>query len=157
MAASKAKRKRIVKQKEQPKGRQIKRDGLSEAYYSLRPSWNFHTCDKKMWPLDEVHAKAVFWKEIFPHLQGWETTTWSSILVTNKKHNHSLDVSTLNKIAVDRLNELEIEVDSLVSLTLSGKHRLYGYIVDAVFYVLWYDDNHGDNATCVCRSHKKHT
>lgn len=68
-----------------------------------------------------------------------------------------MDVSTLNKIAVDRLNELEIEVDSLVSLTLSGTHRLYGYIVDAVFYVLWYDDNHGDNATCVCRSHKKHT
>jgi len=65
MAASKAKRKRIVKQKEQPKGRQIKRDGLSEAYYSLRPSWNFHTCDKKMWPLDEVHAKAVFWKGIW--------------------------------------------------------------------------------------------
>ena len=157
MAASKAKKMRGIKQREVPKGRRIKDDARITAYYPLRPSWNFHTCDKKKWTLDESHAAATFWKEILPHLQGWETVPWSEILLADKNHNHAIDVNMLNKGAMERLNELELEVDSLVSLRLTGTHRLYGYIVDGVFYVLWYDDDHGDNPTCVCRSHKKHT
>lgn len=157
MAASKKKRAKIVKQVEQPKGRQINSSDLPESYYSKHPSWNFHARDKEMWVLDEAHAGPAFWKEIFPHLIGWESRKWSEILIGNRKHDHSIDLSKLNKIAVDRLDELELELGSIVSLTLTGTHRLYGYIVDAVFYVLWYDDNHGDNSTCVCRSHKKHT
>ena len=26
-----------------------------------------------------------------------------------------------------------------------------------VFHVLWFDDKHGDNSACVCRSYLKHT
>lgn len=40
---------------------------------------------------------------------------------------------------------------------ITGKHRLYGFMRGAVFNVLWYDLDHGDNDTCVCRSRKKHT
>ncbi|CUP62134.1 Uncharacterized phage-associated protein [Anaerostipes hadrus] len=32
-----------------------------------------------------------------------------------------------------------------------------GYMVEKVFNILWYDDNHGDNNRCVCRSYLKHT
>lgn len=58
---------------------------------------------------------------------------------------------------MDRLAEKYIELDSIISLRLTGKHRLYGYIQKSTFYVLWYDDNHGDNNECVCRSNLKHT
>lgn len=57
----------------------------------------------------------------------------------------------------NRLEEQHIEWDSLYSLRVMGTHRIYGYIIDAVFYILWYDDMHGDNNSCVCRSYKKHT
>lgn len=39
----------------------------------------------------------------------------------------------------------------------SGISKIYGYMTGRVFNVLWYDDDHGDNSTCVCRSHLKHT
>ena len=51
----------------------------------------------------------------------------------------------------------DIEAESLISLRLTGNHRLYGYMTGRVFNVLQYDNNHGDNSTCVCRSYLKHT
>ena len=93
--------------------------------------------------------------DILPKLKEWETQTWNEILVHSKKNNHSIDTMTLNKIARDRLNKMRIEANAVVSLRLQGTHRLYGYRIGSVFYILWYDKNHGDNDICVCRSRKK--
>lgn len=92
-----------------------------------------------------------------PHFQGWETQTWKEILVNAKKQNHSIEASELNKAASDRLIELYVEAEAIISLRLTGTHRIYGYIKGSVFNILWVDLNHGDNNTCVCRSRKKHT
>ena len=78
-------------------------------------------------------------------------------MVTANKQNHSLNLKDLNKVAQDRLISMYIEAESLISLRITGTHRLYGYMVGRVFTILWYDDNHGDNEKCVCRSHLKHT
>lgn len=53
--------------------------------------------------------------------------------------------------------ERYIEAEALISLRMTGNHRLYGYMSGRVFNIIWYDDDHGDNDTCVCRSFKKHT
>ena len=50
-----------------------------------------------------------------------------------------------------------IEANAVISLRIQATHRLYGYRIGSVFYILWYDNNHGDNYTCVCKSRKKHT
>lgn len=76
--------------------------------------------------------------------------------MVDKKNNHSIDVNLLNKVARDRLVELHIEAEAIVSMRLSATHRLYGYMTDKVFNILWFDDKHGDNSQCVCRSEKKH-
>ena len=68
-----------------------------------------------------------------------------------------INVEDLNKFATDRLEELHIETEAVISLRLSATVRLYGYIVDSAFNILWYDCNHGDNYTCVCRSKKRRT
>ena len=78
-------------------------------------------------------------------------------MVTSKKYNHSIDTNLLNKVAVDRLECLNIEAESLISLRITGTHRIYGYNIGSVFYIIWVDLDHGDNNLCVCRSHKKHT
>lgn len=57
----------------------------------------------------------------------------------------------------ERLASKYIEAESLISLRVTGNHRLYGYMTGRVFNVLWYDDDHGDNDKCVCRSRLKHT
>lgn len=149
--------KKRIKQTKEPIGNHIGQGGNPDQYYSQHPSWNFSSCDPKYWSLysDKVHE--IFWKEILPHFQAWESQTWGNILIDAKKQNHSINVKDLNKIASDRLIELYIEAESLISLRLTATHRIYGYMKGAVFNILWIDINHGDNSTCICRSHKKHT
>lgn len=152
-----SKRKKDIKQKEIPRGKFIAQGGNPERYYSENPAWSFANSDQEMWAFSEDHMGNLFWTEIFPRLKSLESQTWSEILVRDKKQNHSLDLSELNKVAQDRLALKYIEAESLISLRITGSHRLYGYMTGRVFNVLWYDDDHGDNSTCVCRSRLKHT
>ena len=110
-----------------------------------------------MWAFSKEHVGEVIWTEIIPRLRALETQTWSEILVRDKKQNHSLDLNDLNRVDQDRLITRYIEAESLISLRVTGTHRLYGYMTGRVFNILWYDDEHGDNSKCVCRSHLKHT
>lgn len=152
-----SKRKKEIKQKETPKGKFIAQGGNPERYYSENPAWSFANSDQEMWAFSEDHMGSLFWTEILPRLKSLESQTWSEILVRDKMQNHSLDLSELNKVAQDRLASKYIEAESLISLRVTGSHRLYGYMTGRVFNVLWYDDDHGDNSTCVCRSRLKHT
>ena len=155
MVASKQKK---PKYKEAPKTQKNAAIANSpEQYYGENPSWRFSTIDIKMWSSVNDSVQKIFWNEILPKLQGWESQNWKEILLDAKKHNHSIKVEDLNPIAISRLEELMIEQNSILSLRLSGTHRIYGYIVKNVFCILWVDLDHGDNKRCVCRSRKKHT
>ena len=71
-----------------------------------------------------------------------------------KKFHHHITVSDFNKCAIDRLMEIGVFEEELLSLRLGGNLRLYGYLVESTYVILWYDNDHGDNNTCVCRSYK---
>lgn len=146
-----------IRQKEIPKGRSIAQGGDPEQYYSQNPAWSFANADTDMWAFSKKHIGDLIWSEILPLFKALESQTWNEILVRDKKKNHSLDLNDLNKIAQDRLADRYIEAESLISLRVTGNHRLYGYMSGRVFNVLWYNDDHGDNSRCVCRSHLKHT
>ena len=152
-----SKRGKEVRQREVPHGKRIVQGGNPERYYSENPAWTFANSDQEMWAFSRDHMGDLFWTEILPRLKALETQTWSEILIRDKKQNHSLDLDELNKVAQDRLASKYIEAESLISLRITGNRRLYGYMTGRVFNVLWYDDDHGDNSTCVCRSHLKHT
>lgn len=124
------------------------------------PSWNFIACDTEpsvKWSFCKERLTDTFWDTIFPKLQNFETMTLSDIFVQGKKQNHGIDFDSLSALARSRLDELHIEAEALHSLRLGGTLRLYGILTGSVFSVIWYDDEHGDNPTCVCRSHKRHT
>lgn len=152
-----SKKDKQIKQKEIPKGKSIAQGGDPEQYYSQNPAWTFANADQEMWALSQEHIRELIWSEILPKLKALETQTWGEILVRDKKQNHSLNLDDLNKVAQDRLAARYIEAESLISLRLTGNHRLYGYMSGRVFNILWYDDDHGDNNKCVCRSRLKHT
>lgn len=155
MADSK-KNKQII-QREIPRGKSIAQGGDPEQYYSENPAWSFANADQEMWAFSQEHIGELIWSEILPRLRALETQTWGEILVRDKKQNHSLNLVDLNKAAQDRLAARYIEAESLISLRVTGNHRLYGYMSGRVFNILWYDDDHGDNNKCVCRSRLKHT
>lgn len=151
------KKNKQIRQKEIPKGKNIAQGGDPEQYFSQNPAWAFSNADQELWPFTQGHIGDLIWSEILPRLKGLESQTWNEILVRDKKQNHSIDVEDLNKIAQDRLANRFIEAESLISLKVTGNHRLYGYMTGRVFHILWYDADHGDNKTCVCRSYLKHT
>lgn len=155
MAGSKTDKK--VKQKVIPKGKGIVQNENPEQYYSQNPAWTFANSDQEMWAFSQEHIGELIWSEVLPRLKALETQTWSEILVRDKKQNHSLDLTALNRSAQDRLTKKYVEAESLISLRMNGSHRLYGYMTGRVFNVLWYDNDHGDNSKCVCRSYLKHT
>ena len=155
MAASKKNKK--IKQKEIPKGKSIAQGGDPEQYYSQNPAWTFANVDQEMWCFSQEHIGDAIWTEILPRLKSYETMTWAEIFVKDKKQNHSIDLIELNKVAQDRLAKRYIEAEALMSLRLNGTHRLYGYMTGRVFNILWYDDGHGNNDDCVCKSVLKHT
>ena len=152
-----SKKAKQIKQREKPSEKGIVQIKEPQQFYSQAPAWSFVNIDKEMWAFSQEHIGDSFWTKILPRLTSWETQKWSDILVTANKQNHSLNLKDLNKVAQDRLISMYIEAESLISLRITGTHRLYGYMVGRVFTILWYDDNHGDNEKCVCRSHLKHT
>lgn len=152
-----SKKDKRIRQKEVPKGKSIAQGGDPEQYYSQNPAWTFANSDQEMWPFTQEHIGELIWDEILPRIKALESQTWNEILVRDKKQNHSINVEELSKIAQDRLANRFIEAESLISLRVTGNHRIYGYMTGRVFNILWYDDDHGDNKTCVCRSHLKHT
>ncbi|MCM1376813.1 MAG: hypothetical protein NC245_17190 [Muribaculum sp.] len=129
-----SKRKKVI-QKEAPNGKHIAQGGDPERYYLEKPAWTFANSDQEKWTFSQDR----FWAEILPRLKELETQTWSEILVHGKEQNHSLDLNKLNKVAQDRLTSKCIEAESLISLRITGKHRLYGYMTGRVFNILWYD------------------
>lgn len=152
-----SKRSKIVKQRQTPDSRVAKTTKDPDKYYDEKPAWNFVNADQTNWSFTQENVGDLIWTEILPFLKSLERMTWKEILLINKSNNHSIDISKLNKIARNRLTEKFIEENSIISLRISATHRLYGYMINNVFNLLWYDNNHGDNETCVCRSKKKHT
>lgn len=134
--------------------------GSPESVLGAHPAWNLAACDMDAggsWSFCKERLLDDFWDVILPKLQQFESMTWGDIFVVAKKQNHSNELESLNKCARDRLEELRIEAEAIKSLRIGGKLRIYGFMVGPVYNILWYDNDHGDNDTCVCRAHKKHT
>lgn len=152
-----SKKKKVVKEKVVKEDKRIFQICSPSSYYSENPRWSFSSIDTELWAFSELHIGNCFWSDILPKLVSFERKTWSEILIAGKKQNHSIRISDLNKFAQQRLEERYIEAESIISLRLTGKQRLYGFISEGTFSIIWYDDQHGDNNHCVCRSKKKHT
>ena len=146
-----------VKQIQIPKGKHVVQTNDPNKFYKEKPAWRFNSCDDQCWSFSSERIGDVFWSEILPFFKKVETKTWDEIFIREKKRNHSIRVTSLNATAKKRIEEQHLELDSIHSLRITGNHRLYGYMQGHVFHILWYDDDHGDNEDCVCRSYKKNT
>lgn len=158
MAGSKYRKK--ILQRAAPPSAEILSWEFPDSAWKMFPAWSFQDCDIDeigTWAFCKTRLYDEFWNTILPQLRFWETMTLNDIFVVANKQNHKVDVASLNKCARDRLDELHIEAESLHSLRISGTLRLYGYLVGNCYHIVWYDNDHGDNDTCVCRSAKRHT
>lgn len=122
---------------------------LPKQNYSPKPSWRFSTVDLNgpfAWPKGKKKESEIICK-----LHSFDGMLWSDLL--GKQH-HSLSPSSLSRVAMKRLKEIEMddELDNLVSLRLQGKPRIICIRDRNIAKLLWFDQNHE-----VCPSKKKHT
>lgn len=143
----------------QPKGKSFSKED-PWSFGTKRLSWSFSQCDTSSdcrWAFTKERLSETFWETILPKMQEFETMTLADIFVSAKNSNHAIDVNKLSKEAAKRLVELRIEAEAVHSLRLGGQLRLYGVLDNAVYNIIWHDDNHGDNDTCVCWSNLEHS
>lgn len=142
-----------------PKEKFVKQGGNPESDWDKPLSWQFHLCDTEgAWAFSKERIEKEFWEEIFTKLKDFEKMTLHEIFTQTHDRHHPISIETLNKCARDRLQELHrFDDEKIYSLRLKGNRRLYGLIYGSTYCVLWFDKDHGDNDTCVCRSYKKHT
>lgn len=119
-------------------------------------AWRLSSCDKEMWPILSLPPNILI-GQIIPFLCEMEKDRWSVWLTSKSKNIHKISIERLNPGAKNRLDTLQIEVEEVLVMHMDSTHCIYGYLMDGICSILWYDPNHGDNDTCVCRSRLKHT
>lgn len=93
-------------------------------------------------------SENIFWAEVFPKLSHFEMSDWNTIEREGygshgKTKHHSISVSDIVPKAQKRLAELKLDdIDSLFSIRLSGKFRIWGIRKFGYLQVLWFDPNH---------------
>lgn len=91
-----------------------------------------------------------FVDKIYPKLKEFENKNWYEIeqelffgMGRNKTKHHSIKISDLSSAAQKRLTKLRItDVDSIFSLRLEGKLRIFGIRKFNYLQILWVDRNH---------------
>lgn len=103
------------------------------------------------------------WQEILRTIENWQTMTWSELLsatggVRSGTNNHEIDASSISNRARQRLDELQREdIDTLMSLRVRGRVRIYGIRKESTCSLIWFDPWHDDARRAVCPSSKRHT
>ena len=88
--------------------------------------------------------------DIIPKLQEFESMHWMEV---ENNRNHFISTDNISKEAKDRLASINREdEDTLFSLHLNGKERIWGIRENNVLKLLWWDPEHK-----VCPCTLKHT
>lgn len=125
----------------------------SDSYYGQTPVWSFSRCDfdHEKWGICN-HTDCV--NDLLRRLNSFERSTWGDIFMdtagrrSNTK-NHAIETSRIIKEAQQRLSDINLDdFDTLHSLTITGKQRLWGVMVSGVFCVVWLDRAHEICPSC---------
>lgn len=99
-----------------------------------------------------TEVQSNFVHEIKPHLDNYTTMKWED--VKKRKSCHYFDVVDLDKELQDRIFELfeDTAPETLFQIRLNSTHRIFGYVENGIFYLLFNDPEHQGYAV-----EKKHT
>ena len=82
--------------------------------------------------------------EILDFLKQIEKQTWNEVLKNRRDGgNHEVEVRLIQKAAQKRLKDRDLDdIDTLISLRMGAKKRIWGVRQGAVFRLLWWDPKH---------------
>jgi hypothetical protein len=123
-----------------------------EEVMARRVHWRFSDVDHDgHWSFSTMTPRDLV--EVLQRLGSFESMTVREIFFTGDDPGKHYDVPSLPNPALRRLVDLGREDETkLARLRLTGERRLYGFLREHVFHVLWWDPTHN-----VYPSRKKHT
>jgi hypothetical protein len=119
----------------------------ADGYPSFSFQWADHTYTDGSWSWFNDSEAA----EVLKFLADVSRSTWNEIKTqttggkNRRKKHHDQPVDGLCKEAQDRLSALhldEIFPGEIFRFRLGGTKRLWGFVVEGVFYVIWWDRDH---------------
>ena len=117
---------------------------------SLRPLWRTGAIDLDgRWGWRVVEAEVIL-QDVVTRLHDYETMPWTQF---RGKLNHDVELPSLCANARRRLREIgKDDLDSLFSIRIDGKRRVWAVRSANILHLLWWDPEHE-----VCPSHQRHT
>jgi hypothetical protein len=117
------------------------------SFYGRRPSWSFSRChfDHPRWGLEKHSGKLLAIIQFFSGLEGQR---WGDVLTSTagrggNTRNHMIPTDRFSNDIQEMIMDRKLHVfDNLYSLAMSNMERLYGVIIDGVFFLVWYDPKH---------------
>jgi hypothetical protein len=118
-----------------------KRPRSSDPQIEGKPlAWRFSGCDRAGPFGWDALADSGKHKEVIDKLHEFEQRTWEQLVAARC---HQIDVSALEKLARDRLIEIEKDdVDELMTFHIAGAERLWCIKEANIMRVLWWDPQH---------------
>ena len=83
-----------------------------------------------------------FTQTIKPKLDNYSSMTWNQVMT--KDSCHSWDITDIDKKLQERILELHKEnpPESMYQISLTGRHRIFGYKDKSIFYLMFNDPGH---------------
>ena len=131
-----------VRRREQPPAQKTPKAAENPDFGGSNPSWQIRFLEIQG-PFGWGVLDREKLEQIRRRLADFETMTWSEILIGGKKRNHTIQVADLPGENQRRLREIgQGDVDQLVSLSVSGRERIFGILDKTVLRLLWWDPEH---------------
>lgn len=121
-----------------------------DSIYDLRPSWLVKHVDLEGGPFSWSEMQRHELPGLIDRLRLFENMDWREI--ERQRSSHSMPATVICKAARDRLEELELEVETLYQLQVAGRARVWGLRLGSAVALLWWDPEHK-----VYPVEKKHT
>lgn len=134
----------------QPKDRTPSSKYDPESNRDEYPAWQLGLIDNDCnWSWQSISG-TDWWSDIHLKLKNFETMTWQEILnatggrgAGNGNNNHEVSLERLSTVARKRLKELgHNDIDTIFSLRLSSRERIWGILHGRVLKIIWFDQNH---------------
>jgi len=113
-----------------------------------KPLWSFENVDNDgeyRFSTDSVNTKVVIDK-----ILSLSKMTWFEIKKAThddgKSKNHELDYEGISESGKNRIRAKKLteeDIDAIFSLAFTNKIRVIGLKKERIFYVIWYDSEHG--------------
>lgn len=134
------------KAKFDPQPSKTPKAGFNENPLLLRPAWRIGSIEMRdPFGWHEIDTNTLH--EIRERLKSFETMNIVDFFGP-KKPSHAVELRLLCKDARDRLTELRLDgLETLASLRLAGRKRIWAIPEHNVFILLWWDPNH---LVCPC-------